>query len=191
MFPSGQRKLNTNDFRCSKCSKIQHEPVVIPCAHRFCLACIDETISGNSLNCPLCRLPFDSWLRLRQTTTKATTLTPAKKLTAAAIAVAQKETLLDESLWCSIKKRFNDLLITRSAEQQSTSKLAQTHCLARPPISTAAETLVRRKLGILDKKINDINTLGDNNRGGTTDSINKEMTHFRPICLMPLSVRNT
>lgn len=180
---SNSIELSENDSRCSKCTIPQREPVLLSCGHRYCLACIDEIISAKSLNCPLCHKTFDSWIRLRRNCKPATNI--SKRATAFEISLAENEKNADESQWNSIKKRFNDLLIKRSIGEQSTSKI---NCsLSRQPISAGADVLVKRKLGI-DKHTSDFNTLFD--RDGTADSINREMTHFRPICLMPPSIRN-
>lgn len=183
MISSGTRKIDTIELKCSKCLCIASQPIVIPCTHRFCLNCIDETIRNDSLNCPLCEAPFDSWLRLRTSYSSV-----SKRTTVAAASAADKQQKLDESLWTSVKKRFNELLIARSREQQSTSK---SFISARPPLPSSHEFIARKNRDSYKiEKPNATANVGGS-RGGATDSINREMTHFRPICLMPISIWNT
>lgn len=194
MISSGIRKFDSIDLKCSKCMCNASQPIVIPCSHRFCLNCIDKTIRNDSLNCPLCKLPFDSWLRLR-TTYSLSSSTTTTKLSISAAAAADRQHKLDETLWSSIKKRFNDLLIAQSREhkhqqQQQKQSTSKSFISARPPLSSSVEYIARKTREQL--KCDQINATDktDISRGGVTDSINQEMTHFRPICLMPISIWN-
>lgn len=178
---AGLTQAKSVDYFCLKCSLILVEPVLLPCQHRFCLICINESIEANTLCCPHCLKRFGSWLRLKN---------------------ASKNTneLVDTSLWSTIKERFNDLLLKRtqakSSEQPKTSALRLlpkliTNAVATVPFATNASEACNTSWTIM-KPIASMQSV----RQRTTriaaarekDSINIEMTHFRPIRVMPISI---
>ncbi|OWM65264.1 LON peptidase N-terminal domain and RING finger protein 1 isoform X2 [Punica granatum] len=49
-----QELERTDDFDCTLCLKLLHEPITTPCGHSFCRACLFQSMDrGNK--CPLCR----------------------------------------------------------------------------------------------------------------------------------------
>lgn len=46
--------VNVEDFECSLCYRLLHEPVTTPCGHSFCRPCLDRCLDHQS-NCPLCK----------------------------------------------------------------------------------------------------------------------------------------
>lgn len=46
--------LNVDDFECSLCYRLLHEPVTTPCGHSFCRQCLDRSLDHQSV-CPLCK----------------------------------------------------------------------------------------------------------------------------------------
>ena len=46
--------LDVDDFECSLCYRLLHEPVTTPCGHSFCRPCLDRCLDHQS-NCPLCK----------------------------------------------------------------------------------------------------------------------------------------
>ena len=46
--------LDADDFECSLCYRLLHEPVTTPCGHSFCRPCLDRCLDHQS-NCPLCK----------------------------------------------------------------------------------------------------------------------------------------
>ncbi|PNH11697.1 Bifunctional apoptosis regulator [Tetrabaena socialis] len=66
--------LDSSDYDCSICQSLLLDPVVGPCGHDFCAACIlawSAQSSKSALGCPLCRAPLPRELgvcvRLRET----------------------------------------------------------------------------------------------------------------------------
>lgn len=197
MYSSSASKLKPIDYQCSKCALILVDPVVLPCSHRFCLRCINETITSKLLNCPLCRRRFGSWLRLKNSEEETIPSTSTAGISGR-LPISKERQLVDEGLWGTIKKHFSDLLLKRLLEEHEHSKAkTDTATLKKTTTSTTTITSANNiKADVLNTKktafdtsktaTDDRNTLVA--RG--TDSINIEMTHFRPICLMPLSSRN-
>lgn len=150
---------NLIDFQCSKCSQILVEPILIPCGHRLCSDCINDTITSNSLNCLLCSKRFGSCVRLEIT---------------AQLSGSEEGQQGKGKRWNRIVKHFNGHAEEKANVTETTEPVkanatnTQKLELDKKPPATESNTLVARD----------------------TDSINSEMTHFRPICLMPLSLRN-
>ncbi|PWA28166.1 hypothetical protein CCH79_00017960, partial [Gambusia affinis] len=64
MFLSKQEDQLAQELSCPICLQLYNDPVVLPCGHNFCLACIsksaDSTDNGKEpLRCPECREPHD------------------------------------------------------------------------------------------------------------------------------------
>eukprot|EP00210_Caulerpa_lentillifera_P008558 g8163.t1 len=49
-----QGKITRNDFECTLCLKLFHQPVTTPCGHSFCSACLQRSLD-HSNKCPICR----------------------------------------------------------------------------------------------------------------------------------------
>lgn len=163
---SGVSQTTSIDYFCLKCSLILVEPVLLPCNHRFCLICINDTIKSNSLCCPFCLKRFGSWLRLKNVSNSA-------------------NNLVDVGLWNTIKKRFNDLLQKRP--QETVTKSTTIADTANDSHLTVQHVDGKKGCKKNWRPIKSVSMSGERE----TDSINIEMTHFRPIRLMPISTRNS
>lgn len=163
---AGISQTTSIDYFCLKCSLILVEPVLLPCNHRFCLICINDTIKSNSLCCPFCLKRFGSWLRLKNVSNS-------------------KNNLVDEGLWNTIKKRFNDLLQKRP--QETITKSIKAFTADDNHLTAQQEVDVTKGCKLNWTPIKSVSMSGERE----TDSINIEMTHFRPIRLMPISTRNS
>ncbi|XP_029311266.1 E3 ubiquitin-protein ligase TRIM21-like [Cottoperca gobio] len=59
-------KLSEDQFRCSICLDIFHNPVSIPCGHNYCLGCIKRFWdTRRNSECPLCKEAFETRPNLR------------------------------------------------------------------------------------------------------------------------------
>lgn len=59
--------VNADDFECSLCYRLMHEPVTTPCGHSFCRQCLDRCLDHQS-NCPLCKGSLVEYLAERRQT---------------------------------------------------------------------------------------------------------------------------
>ncbi|XP_061189367.1 LON peptidase N-terminal domain and RING finger protein 1-like [Saccostrea echinata] len=59
--------VNVDDFECSLCYRLMHEPVTTPCGHSFCRQCLDRCLDHQS-NCPLCKGSLVEYLAERRQT---------------------------------------------------------------------------------------------------------------------------
>lgn len=51
------------DFKCPICLELLIEPVLLPCQHEVCSACLEPHLVASSLCCPLCRKRISNWVR--------------------------------------------------------------------------------------------------------------------------------
>lgn len=206
-----QRTTTTSiDYFCLKCSLILVEPVLLPCQHRFCLICLNESIRANILCCPHCSKRFGSWLRLKNASNvnvntdrlhttaiaaidtasvAAATIhtTPSKIAATVNHSIINNNDLVDASLWSTIKERFNDLLLKRNETKV-------TRCQAVPIVTATINTNAKEFGGATttnrECETTTSCTIMKPKTAQLTDSItiNEEMTHFRPIRVMPISI---
>lgn len=167
---------NTVDYFCLKCSLILVEPVLLPCQHRFCLICINETIKANTLCCPYCLKRFGSWLRLKNAT-KTT------------------NDLVDESIWNTIRKRFNDLLLNRTEQTTARKRINLSLSTKIEPDAEHFPSNSTKERRANWSRMKPIPSHSRQEAANTTttseDSINVEieMALFRPIWAMPITYR--
>lgn len=159
-------KSRSSDCLCVKCLLILVEPVKLPCSYRFCLIYINRTTKDTTLSCPYCLQRFGNWLRLKN-------------------ASDSSGQLVDEGLWTNFRKRFSELLQKRPDTATKFSGSLGCGLLKADTegckVSQTYEKYI--SMGGSDK--------ASSSAARGTDSINIEMTHFRPIRLMPVSIRNT
>lgn len=78
--------LDVNDVFCYICRSVLIKPVTVPCKHKFCLSCFENSLGETSYSCPLCRKRLSSWIR------------SAKK----------DNKLVDSILWTKIQEQYQD-----------------------------------------------------------------------------------